>query len=228
MRSLNFEKCTELATQLLYKQDLKNRVLNIQNLDYGEKTIIFDTIQNYALLTGRSLQDFLSEDKNILKDGCTLVLGNNTYLILYNAKINYWEHLNWTLAHEIGHIYLQHLEDGPAEEIEAHYFAAQLFMPEYSILMMSKEHGVINSNDLIEIFGVSPEAAAKRINTMNKRFAVRATSIDREIWKIQKERVDLYYSCNKNRYKYRNTLDFMLYMDSEIENDLLEVYAGAY
>ena len=229
MRSLNFEKCTELAKQLLYKQNLKNRILNIQNLDYGEKTIIFDTIQNYALLTGRPLQDFLSEDKTILKDGCTIIARHNLFLVLYNAEINYWEHLNWTLAHEIGHIYLGHQEDGPAEEIEAHYFAAQLFMPEYSIMMMSKEHGSISANDLIEIFGVSPEAAARRINTMNKRFTIRASSIDEEIWKVQKERVDLYYYCDKNRYKYRNTLDFMLYMDSEYERELFaEAFAGAY
>ena len=220
MATPDFERCTALATELLYKQNIKDRILNIQRLDYGDKNIIFDTIQNYALLTHRPISDFLTEDNPILKDGCTLVLGNNTYLVLYNNQINNWEHLNWTLAHEIGHIYMEHTEDGEKEEIEAHFFAAQLFMPEYSILMMSREHGSISTNDLIEIFGVSPKAAQKRIKTINKKGAFRASRIDREIWEVQKKRVDLYYQCKKNPYEYRNTLDFMLYMESEYENIL--------
>lgn len=229
MTTPDFERCTELATELLYKQNVKDRVLDIQHLNYEDKTILFDSIQNYAFITHRPLSDFYCNDKHILKDGCLLVAENNIYIVLYNAEIDYWEHLNWTLAHEIGHIYLGHKKDGPTEEVEAHYFAAQLFMPEYSIMMMSREHGSISKNDLIEIFGVSPEAASKRISTMRKRCAFRASSIDKEIWEIQKERVDLYYSCNKNRYEYRNTLDFILYMDSEYERELLaEAYAGAY
>lgn len=219
MRSPDFEKSTELATELLYNQNIKNRILDIRKLNYGKKKIIFDSIQNYSKVVNRPLTDFLSQDNHILKDGCTLVLSSRDYLILYNDQIRNWEHLNWTLAHEVGHIYMEHIEDGPIEEIEAHYFAAQLFMPEYSILMMQKEHGSIKSDDLIEIFGVSPEAAARRINTMRKRCFFRASAIDKEIWGIQKDRVDLYYNCNRDRYKYRNTLDIMLYMDSIYEDE---------
>ena len=215
MRSPNFEKCTALATELLYNQNIKNRILDIQKLDYGERNIIFDTIQNYASIVNLPLSRFLSEKNKILKDGCTIVIDKNTYLVLYNGEINYWEHLNWTLAHEIGHIYLEHREDGEIEEIEAHYFAAQLFMPEYSILMMKKEHGEISESDLIEIFGVSPKAASKRIETMKKRISFRASTIDKDIWKIQKERVDLYFSCGKNRMRYRSTLDIILHLEEE-------------
>lgn len=122
-----------------------------------------------------------------------------------------------------------HVKDGEKEEIEAHFFAAQLFMPEYSILMMKNEHGKVSYKDLIEIFGVSEEDALKRIKTMNRKSMFRASSIDKEIWAIQRRRVELYYECKKDRYEYRNTLDFMLYMESEFERELLaETYASAY
>lgn len=215
MRSPNFEKCTSLATELLYNQNVKNRKLDIQKLNYGEKNIIFDTVQNYASLVNLPVSMFLSEDNTILNDGCTIIVDENTYLVLYNKEISYWEHLNWTLAHEIGHIYLDHKEDGAIEEIEAHYFAAQLFMPEYSIFMMTKEHGQIDKSDLMEIFGVSPEAAQRRIETMKKKSIFRASTIDKSIWNIQKERVDLYYSCEKNRMRYRSTLDIILHLEEE-------------
>lgn len=220
----DFERCTALATELLYKQNLEDRILNIRSLKY-DKTIIFDTIQNYALITHRPISDFLTEENQILKDGCTIICGNNTYIVLYNAQINCWEHLNWTLAHEIGHIYLGHTEDGSIEEIEAHFFAAQLFMPEYSIYMMREEHGPVSKNDLIEIFGVSPNAAKKRIRTMNRKGCFRASSIDKEIWEVQKKRVDLYYECGKNPNAYR----YFLYSEIEWEHEMLHAsYAGTY
>ena len=214
MATPDFERCTAVATELLYKQNIKNRILDIQHLNYGDKKIIFDTIQNYAFLTRCPLSDFYCEERPMLKDGC-LIIYDNMYFVLYNAEITYWEHLNWTLAHEIGHIYMEHKEDGPTEEIEAHFFAAQLFMPEYSILMMSREHGKISIDDLVEVFGVSPEAASKRLETMRKKRAFRASSIDKTIWAIQKERVDMYYECDKDSYTYRNLLNYMLEREEE-------------
>lgn len=216
----DFERCTTLATELLYKQNIEDRILNIQHLDYGDKTIIFDSIQNYAQIVKRPLSDFLSNDKQILKDGCTLILGNETYLVLYNDQICNWEHLNWTLAHEIGHIYMGHLQDGKIEEIEAHYFAAQLFMPEYSIYMMTNKYETVTKTDLIEIFGVSEEAANKRLQTMRRKTLFSAGSKHKEIWNIQEKRVDLYYACKKNATEYRNTLDFILHLEAECNRRL--------
>lgn len=225
----DFEKSTKLATELLHRQNIKNRILSVRHLNYDDKHIKFESIQNYSRMVKRPLSEFLSKDNDVLKDGCTLILGNNTYLVLYNDQIKNWEHLNWTLAHEIGHIYLGHTKDEKLEEIEAHFFAAQLFMPEYSIFMMSKEHGNINTRDLVEIFGVSPEAADRRLRTMNRKNSFRASSIDKEIWEIQKERVDIYYSCGKDRYAYRNILDYTIYMEDEFENQMrMEMYASAY
>lgn len=177
MNKPDFEKCTVEATKLLYQQDVSNRVLNIQNLTY-DKTIVFESIQNYSKLTQRPISDFLSDNKKMLHDGCTLYVPEyDCYIVLYNADIKCSELLNWTLGHEIGHIYLEHQNAGNLEEIEAHYFASQLFMPDYTLFMSSIEHGEI-------------------------------TVADKEIWEIQKERIDMYYECKKEGWDNRDTLSF--------------------
>ena len=223
----DFEKCTVEATKLLYQQDVSNRILNIQNLTY-DKSVIFDSIQNYCQLTRTPLFYFLSEEKQMLRDGCTIyVPEHDLYVVLYNAEITYFEHLNWTLAHEIGHIYLGHTKDDDLEEIEAHYFASQLFMPDYTLYMAAKEYGKISSEDITEIFGVSPTAAQKRIQTMKKRTCFCASKRAKEIWNLQKERVDMYYECQKDGSDYRNTLAFWLEMKADYEREYrLEAYAG--
>lgn len=224
MREPDFDRCTTAATDLLIKQNLRDRILNIRNLNY-DKNIFFDSIQNYALTVKCPLSKFFSDDNDSLKDGCTLILGNNNYVVLYNEEIRYFEHLNWTLAHEIGHIYLNHKDDGPIEEVEAHFFAAQLLMPEYTIYKMSEEHGKICKKDLEEIFGVSPEAAQKRLDTMKKKNSFFCGEKHNKIWQMQKERIDLYYECGKDRVAFRNCLEFKLYYEEEYKSYLEYAFA---
>lgn len=220
MSKPDFERCTVEATKLLYRQNVSNRILDIQNLTY-DKSIIFDSIQNYCQLTRQPIANFLSEEKQMLKDGCTIYLPEyDCYIVLYNAEIHCFEHLNWTLAHEVGHIYLGHTDDGDLEEVEAHYFASQLFMPDFTLKMMSKHYGPVTAEDIIEIFGVSAPAAKKRVQTMNKRTCVTFSSRAKEIWEIQREKVDLYYECKKDGSDFRNTLAFWLEMKTNYDREM--------
>lgn len=206
MAKPDFSRCTEKATELLYGQDMSDRILDIRELKY-DKDIIFDTIQSYCQLTRISISNFLSPCNDILKDGCTIYdRDTGYYVVLYNADILHFAHRNWTLAHEVGHIYLEHDKDETIEEIEAHFFASQLFMPEYTLFMMAENYGAVDAHALTEIFGVSYEAATKRINTMRKKFCVSATEKDIEIWENQRERIDMYYTCLNEGYDYRSTL----------------------
>lgn len=225
----DFEKCTTEATKLLYKQDVSDRILNIQKLNY-DKNIMFDSIQDYCQLTRTPLFYFLSENRQMLRDGCTIyVPEHDLYIVLYNVEIRYFEHLNWTLAHEIGHIYLEHTEDGDLEEVEAHYFAAQLMMPDFALFTMAHEYGRISVKDVVEIFGVSEEAATKRIETMKKRTYIYFSSCEKEIWNTQKERVDMYFECLKEGYDFRNTLSFWQDMKADYERECrAAAYSGYY
>ncbi|MGN0747514.1 MAG: ImmA/IrrE family metallo-endopeptidase [Aristaeellaceae bacterium] len=55
--------------------------------------------------------------------------GRQGYVVCYRAGGNP-ARLNFTLAHELGHIVLHHQETGPAEEAEADCFASHLLCPE--------------------------------------------------------------------------------------------------
>ena len=207
MREPDFKKATQKATELLCEQDLKfDRVLNVRNLKY-DKHVVFDSIQNYCMLTRTPVSTFLDPEKKILHDGCSLFdKRTGIYIVLNNDEVHYFEHANWTLAHEIGHIYLDHENDGRTEEIEAHHFAAQLFMPEYTIYQMGREYGKVTAKDLVEIFGVSPEAAQRRINSMNKRCSISSSKHDINVWEMQEERIGLYYRCKESGEDYRYSL----------------------
>jgi len=126
----------------------------------------------------------------------------------------------------VGHIYLDHSEHGDVEAIEAHYYASQLFMPDFSLSMMAREYGKVNVKDIVEIFGVSEEAAMKRIQTMKKRTLINFSRKAQEIWEVQKEKVALYYQCKEDGYNFRNSLSFWLEMKADYERDCrLEAYS---
>ena len=93
----------------------------------------------------------------------------NRYLILYNADMNSGR-VRWTLAHEIGHICLGHLEAIEEAEIaytesrgfydqfesEADYFAWNLLAP----LPIMREMGIRSAPEIKSTYGLSTQAAA--------------------------------------------------------------------
>lgn len=165
----DFDKCEKEATRLLLRQDIRTLYIEPRKLIY-DKQIVFDTIQNYCKITGENIFE-LPGGYSALSDGCVLEI-RGVYIILYNEEATaHIERLNWTLAHEIGHIYLGHKSDGATEEIEAHWFAAQLLMPEPIIYSIRPRVDHLNSNDLQGYFHVSYEAAQKRVSSLNRKWA---------------------------------------------------------
>lgn len=164
----NFDRCEREATKLLLFQDnIGSLNIDILNLHY-DRTIIFDSIQNYCETVNEDIIKFNTDD--ILKDGCTLIV-DDIFIVLYNEDVSWLspERLNWTLAHEIGHIYLGHTKNGKIEEIEANWFAAQLLMPEYVIRYMQKLLGALGPEDLSFCFNVSIDAAVNRLKSVSKK-----------------------------------------------------------
>lgn len=195
MRKPNFRLCEKLATQLLSHQNLISTMIDVQHLKY-DKTIIFDSIQNYATITNTPINFFINPKTQLLSEGCCIPFyDKDVYVVLYNDKIQSYEHLNWTLAHEIGHIYLGHKKDSAIEEIEAHFFAAQLLMPEYVLFMIDQKWG-LNTDDIYMLFNVSMPAAQKRMNTYKKKMYININSFDEDIWNMMKEYIESYYFKN--------------------------------
>lgn len=194
----NFQLCHNLALELLAKQKLTDSMVDVRSLRYDKK-IIFDSIQGYAKTTNTPISNYINPETQLLDDGCCIPLyDRDIYVVLYNDSLNKLdERLNWTLAHEIGHVYRRHRKDSAIEEIEANFFASQLLMPEYVLYMIKKNWG-LNAYDLCKIFNVSLQAAQKRINTFNKLIYISKSSFDYDIWRMMEP-------CIRNYYFMRNS-----------------------
>lgn len=111
--------------------------------------------------------------ENFGSKSAVLIRSEDKNIIFYNES-ELKARIRFSMLHEYGHYKLGHnLDTDSAEiysayEIETNYFAAQLLMPEQLIRELQKRGMKINKCKLIELFGVSEEAAQKRITTLNK------------------------------------------------------------
>ena len=135
------------------------------------------TYKTFSEINRCSLQEvfLLCESQS----GCTHDdVSKNRYLVLFNsstANNNVLGRIRWTLAHELGHVVLNHLPyiaepliaehnfnnlSNPELEAEADYFAAAFLcpMPLFDIL------GVKSAKDIEITFGLSHEASECRWN----------------------------------------------------------------
>lgn len=160
----DFYRCAEAAKELLLQQDITSTWIDIRSLRY-QKRIYFDSFENYCLVTGMERREVAS----YLPDGCTLASGSS-YIVLYHNGQRKKDRLNFTLAHEIGHIYLGHQADGDLEEIEANFFAAELLMPEPVLRYLMRQNNGLCVEDLHEWFYVTRMAAEKRLRTLKRKY----------------------------------------------------------
>lgn len=106
-------------------------------------------------------------------DSATIFKLNEKYIIFYNDEkpIN---HVKFSILHELGHFVNDH--DFQAKdsvtyhkyEVETNCFAAQLLMPEQILREIQNRGTKITHTFLQEHFGVSHQAADKRITTLAK------------------------------------------------------------
>lgn len=83
-------------------------------------------------------------------------------------------HIKYSILHELGHdsnghdLGIKDEEIYHRYEIEANYFVAQLLMPEQILRELIKRGVIITKQFLIKHFGVSGQAAQKRLDTLAK------------------------------------------------------------
>jgi len=115
------------------------------------------------------------------KDGCAIYkVKKNGYIVLYNDLCSI-KRQRWTLAHELGHIVLNHLKDNKLTKIcrnnitdeeyifmekEANEFAAQ-FLANSNILSCLD---IKNPGDITTWCNLSNEASKNRFNNLKKSF----------------------------------------------------------
>lgn len=97
----------------------------------------------------------------------------NRDIIFYNQN-EIPQRVKFSMIHEFGHKKNGHAfkitsdEIYGTAEVETNYFTAQLLMPEQILREFQKRGKRIEKNFLIKTFGVSEQAAIKRIETLNK------------------------------------------------------------
>lgn len=174
MNQARFSFLTALAYETLLNQRFSS--LPIEPTEYTSDDITIATFQDYSRITGVSMWDLTSDLD--LTDGyvCT-GLRPGLKLILYNdAKME--ARKNHSLCHEIGHIKAGHNKHGGLEEIEAHFFASQMLVPNALAAEIKRRGYRINIDILISKFGISKEAAEKKMQYLKKFPEIHKNDLD--------------------------------------------------
>lgn len=144
-------------------------------------------------------------------DGYSIYNGNN-YTIAYNNTIQSKGRINFTLAHEIGHIILKHHKDFEVTEIlknnfskeeykilenEASCFARNILSPAPLSLKISS---IFRYFKLTDIFDITPSARRTRLSLLKQDLNYLSTE---EILNMQ-EVYDYYLKCTNCKNKYIN------------------------
>jgi len=155
---------TSSAYLTLIELDLKEFPIPAERIKCKGVKIV--SYQKYSEKTGRSIDEITLgnelQDAFILKE-----LRPGLTLILYDEE-KYGARLKHTLWHEIGHIKSNHRKHGDKEEIEAHYFASQANAPNAIIKAIAGRGYSIDATFLMECFGLSGEAAKKKMGYLSR------------------------------------------------------------
>lgn len=164
MDTPRFSDITTIAYQELFTNKITGFPISVE--DIAPKDYIIISFQKYSEITRVPLSLLMLNGE--YSDGLTIKgLRPGLNFILYNAD-SYEARERYTIFHEIGHIKCDHTEHGDIEEIEAHFFAAQLLMPNIIIKEIMSRGIKIDINFLMDFFQVSRESAEKKMDYLRR------------------------------------------------------------
>ena len=156
-----------MASEILLLQEDLVFPIDVEKIKLKDKNIIFSSYQNYAEKTGISVSDLNPDGK--YNDAMVFSRSVNEKLILYNSEIYSKGRILWNKAHELGHIVLDHKEQGESEEIEANTFASQLLLPQCLLKKLIQNNLNITPEYLVLKFGLSNAAAESCLKLVGKK-----------------------------------------------------------
>ena len=152
----NYIKARNKASEILILQESIDFPIDIYNILIPNKKIIFSTYQKYADKVGVTIDEISCNGEF---NDAMVIKQKDTYLILYNDDLKNKGRVLWSLAHELGHIVLDHKNQGEKEEVEAHTFASQLLLPQCLLKKLFKAGIKITIPYLKNKFGLSEKAS---------------------------------------------------------------------
>ena len=154
------------AAELLFAQP-ELSFYDLAHLDPKRLTlpirVIFDTVAAYCESTGIS-REALSGGRRL--EGLTVRVRGG-YLVLYNES-SITRRQAWTVAHELGHIMLDHSGGTGDEELEADAFAASLLSPLPVMRYLERLRGApLDVESVCGNFNISRRAAHRRLEELS-------------------------------------------------------------
>lgn len=163
----NFIKARSKASEILVLQDdFLNFPIDVKKIKIPNSEIRFASYNDYAEQVGMDIN--LLTNNGQFEDAM-IYRKNNTILILYNDKIDSKGRILWNLAHEVGHVVLEHTSQNEKEEIEANTFASQLLLPQCLLKSLILGGKKISINYLQEKFGLSISASQSCLKLVGKK-----------------------------------------------------------
>lgn len=145
------------AWKFLIENNVTSYPLDLQQITKQNGWKVLD-MRSYVI-KHPELRKFVKKNEGIT------IESNGRYIILINPANSTLERNRFTIAHEIGHIYLQHVStNNKLIEKEANMFASRILMPMFLI----KELNITSAEELAKISQVSIEAATWRMKRYNE------------------------------------------------------------
>ncbi len=165
-KKVNYKKVYSKANELLASTS------TINSFPYQVKGFVSEMTDLYVWSGKKFKKVFGKTIKDYGSDAAILLEVGGVYYIVYNEN-DCLERIRFSILHELGHYILRHNmnlkvtdEKYHIQELEANCFAAQLLMPEQILREIQGREVRITKSLLTEKFGVSNQAADKRILTL--------------------------------------------------------------
>ncbi len=166
-KKANFIKARNKASEILLLQD--DSILfpiDVKTIKIPNNNIKFVSYKDYA--------NSVNIDVNILTNNgefkdAMIYRKDKNCLILYNNETSNKGRTLWTLAHEMGHLVLNHSDQNEISEIEANTFASQLLLPQCVLKALFLGGKKITIPYLQSRFGLSVSAAKSCLKLVGKK-----------------------------------------------------------
>ena len=162
-------------------------------------------------------------------DDAMLIEGLGRYILFYKREGISENRMRWSLAHEIGHFYLNHdLSNNIRQtklysihELEANFFAAQLLMPDQLLWNLIQKGISINRSFLTTTFAVSDAAAQKRLDTLYRQHEYKDVYVKTDEYELINTKYEDFlnqFALNERLFFWDDALDSQNMRDSWLYN----------
>lgn len=154
------------AAEILLAQETLSSVVDVRDMRIPKNVYIVD-FQKYSDITGISVDELT--DGGALSDGYT-IRSEAANIVLYDKSLDFNcpQRLRFSLAHEIGHIVLEHRNDDAESEEEANYFASQIVAHDAIVISFLIGSWNLDIERIRERFGISWDTARIKLLNINR------------------------------------------------------------